>query len=98
MSKRADMWDHFARKVHNHVEDYTVPQYGDAPDDLLSTFTPDQCMAQVKKYAARFGRNSRPGQDEMDLLKMAHYISEVWWKLDIGRKPDNADDSADQEP
>ncbi len=92
MSKRADMWDHFARKVRHHIEDYTVPQYGDAPDDLLSSFTPDQCMAQVKKYAARFGRNSRSGQEELDLLKMAHYISEVWWKMDIGRKPDNVDE------
>lgn len=84
MSKRADMWDHFARKVRHHIEDYTVPQYGDAPGDLMDTFTPEDCITQVKKYAARFGRNSRDGQDELDLLKMAHYISEAWRKIHKG--------------
>lgn len=73
MSKRGDDWKEFAEEVHQHIEGYTVPQYGDKGDDQLTDFTVADCALQVKKYMNRAGRNSRPGQDRLDMLKAAHY-------------------------
>lgn len=74
MSKRGDDWQEFAIEVHNHIEVYTVPQYGDKGNDLASDYTAQECINQAKKYLARHGRNARPEQDALDLLKCAHYI------------------------
>lgn len=79
-SIRGKEWMEFAQAVFDHIENYTVPQYGDKGDDLCSDYTPDHCIEQVKKYAARQGRNQREGQDELDLLKMAHYVQMAWTK------------------
>ena len=73
MSKRADDWNAFAKDVEAHINGYTVPQYGDKGEDIASEYSADYCVTQIKKYAARFGKNSRPGQDELDLKKIAHY-------------------------
>jgi hypothetical protein len=62
-----------AKKVSSHIEDYTVPQYGDKNNDQASDYEPEEFILQIKRYIARFGKNSRPGQDELDLLKIAHY-------------------------
>lgn len=81
MSRRADLWDTFAHAVRCHINDYTVPQYGDAPGDLLESMSVDECVHQIRKYAQRHGRNSRDGQDERDMLKLAHYAAEAWRKM-----------------
>jgi hypothetical protein len=66
-------WVTFSKEVETHIETYTVPQYGDFPNDLASSYTKESCVAQIAKYASRFGKNARPGQDKLDLLKIAHY-------------------------
>lgn len=81
MSKRSDLWDDFARGVRNHINDYTVPQYGDYPDDLLEAYSVEDCIRAIEKYVKRFGKNSRPGQDKLDMMKIAHYASEAHRKL-----------------
>ncbi|WP_426994472.1 hypothetical protein [Methylomonas sp. CM2] len=73
MSIRGDEWLAFAQVVHGHIESYTVPQYGDKGKDLATAYTPEHCIAQIKKYAARAGSNQRDGQEALDLLKIAHY-------------------------
>lgn len=73
-SKRGKKWLDFAFGVLEHIEEYTVPQYGDEGDDLASGYTADDCINQAKKYLARYGKNSRPGQEQLDLKKAAHYI------------------------
>lgn len=72
-SKRAYDWREFALKVEGHIEDYTVPQYGDKGSDQCTEFTRQDFETQIKKYANRMGKNSRPGQDRLDLLKICHY-------------------------
>jgi len=74
LSLRGDDWQAFANEVTEHIENYTVPQYGDKGEDMASDYTAQDCINQVKKYMARHGRNSRPGQDRLDLLKSAHYL------------------------
>lgn len=73
-SLRASDWKAFSQKVEDHIENYTVPQYGDRGKDIASEYSREHCLAQVKKYLARAGRNSRPEQDNLDLIKMAHYL------------------------
>lgn len=70
---RGTEWCKFALKVLNHCESYTVPQYGDKPNDQAETFTPGDCAKHCARYSNRFGQNSREGQDLLDPIKVAHY-------------------------
>lgn len=80
-SNRAKDFQEFSKLVINHIDKYTVPQYGDSPDDLVEEWTVQQCVDSAKKYLARHGRNQREGQDELDLIKAAHYIQIAYTKL-----------------
>lgn len=73
MFNREQEWVDFAEKVRSHIVDYTIPQYGDAPDDSVQSWSYDDCLTSIKKYTARFGTNTREGQDLLDLMKIAHY-------------------------
>ena len=82
MSLRGNDWTLFQTKVYEHIETYTVPQYGDKGDDEADSFTAEDCVKQIKRYTARHGRNSRDGQDKLDLLKIAHYAQLAYTKLE----------------
>jgi hypothetical protein len=72
----------FAMTVLSHIEHYTVPQYGDFPNDQVTPWTSGDCKKQIAKYVARFGSNQRGCEDEMrDLLKIAHYAALAYNKL-----------------
>lgn len=73
ISERGLDWEEFSGKVFEHIENYTVPQYGDKGQDQCTEFTRQDFETQIKKYANRMGKNSRPGQDKLDLLKICHY-------------------------
>ena len=85
ISKRGIEWMEFSTKVFSHIENYTVPQYGDKPNDQVEGWAPEQCVKQMGKYIARFESNQR-GQDERlrDMLKVAHYSCLAWHKLQDG--------------
>lgn len=86
MSKRGDNWIEFAAHVHDHVEDYTVPQFGDAPNDNIENLTSEDCVKQIRKYVERFGKNQRGEEDQLrDMLKIAHFASFAWEKLQEGK-------------
>ena len=80
-SLRADEWLTFSKKVYHHIENYTVPQYGDLGEDQCTEFTPSDFITQMKKYLNRFGKNSREGQQELDMLKIAHYACMLHSKI-----------------
>ena len=74
MSSRGKEWTYFADDVLNHIEEYTVPQYGDYPDDQLTTFSIEEIGAQLKRYNSRIDSNSRGFEEAArDCLKIAHY-------------------------
>ena len=73
-SERAKQFQSFAHSVVAHIEQYTVPQYRDAPNDQISEWTIEECLKAVSKRLARYGRQSREGQQELDFKKMAHEI------------------------
>jgi hypothetical protein len=80
-SKRGKEWEEFSQAVLNHIEKYTVPQYGDMGEDLCSEWSTEQIVKTIEKYLTRFGKNSRPGQDSLDLLKIAHYACMAYSKM-----------------
>lgn len=81
-SNRGKEWMDFSPIVLVHIDNYTIPQWGDKPNDQLhSDWTIDDCMLAIKKYANRAGKNSRgPIEDMRDLLKIAHYACVAWHK------------------
>jgi len=80
-SLRAIEWVKFSKKVFHHIEQYTVPQYGDKGHDQCSEFSESDFITQMKKYLNRYGKNSREGQQMLDLLKIAHYAGMLYAKL-----------------
>ena len=82
MSNRRSEWNAFAYKVGQHIDEYTVVQYGDFPDDQLSSYSIADCITQIKKYCNRIGTNVR-GKEETkrDMLKVAHYACVAYSKL-----------------
>lgn len=72
-SNRGKDWLLFSMQVLNHIENYTVPQYGDAPDDQIEKYSIETCLTQVEKYINRYGKVSEDRQNR-DFLKMAHYV------------------------
>lgn len=79
---RVNEWNAFAEQVAEHIQHYTIPQYGDAPDDQVASWTAEHCANQISKYATRFGSNARAGQDRLDMLKIAHYACLAVAKMD----------------
>ena len=82
ISEKGKDWIKFSNDVAAHIETYVVPQYGDKHEDECKEYTSADCLQQIKKYAARHGKNSRPGQDKLDLIKIAHYAQMAAEKLD----------------
>ena len=73
MSKRGEQWKVFSEKVLKHIDEYTVPQYGDRDGDSVSKWDSKETLTNISRYVKRFGQNSRPDQDLLDMVKMAHY-------------------------
>jgi hypothetical protein len=80
-SSRAAAWIGFAGRVAEHIDNYTVPQYGDQGEDQVTQWSAEDCIKQAQKYLGRFGRQSRPGEEKLDLMKAAHYIQMAEEKL-----------------
>lgn len=80
-SNRGRMWSIFADEVANHVENYTVKQYGDFPEDQASGWDEHLIKEQIQKYLNRLDSNQRDDMDaNMDLIKIAHYAQIIWSK------------------
>ena len=84
ISKRGSDWINFSNEVLTHIKNYTINQYGDAGEDQVTKYSPNDCIKQVEKYTARFGRNARIGEQNRDLLKAAHYTQLTYTKLQEG--------------
>lgn len=80
-SLRAIEWLEFSAHVLNHIETYTVPQYGDKGEDQCTEFSESDFITQMKRYLNRYGKNAREGQQQLDLLKIAHYACMLSAKL-----------------
>jgi len=86
LSDRGNDWVDFHYGVLHRIENYCVPQYGDKGNDHVSSYSAAECVRQAEKYLKRFGRNSRPGEEVLDMLKAAHFIQMAAMKLEEERK------------
>lgn len=78
----SDTWAVLSPAVVQHIRDYTLPQYGDYPDDQLQSCSVGDMMFSIKRYVLRMGKNSRGAdEDKRDLLKMAHYAGLVYNRI-----------------
>lgn len=76
-------WEQFNKAVNEHVRTYTRKQYENPEgNEQIESFTPQDCIEHIKRYANRFGRNARgPTEELRDLLKIAHWAQIAWTKL-----------------
>ena len=75
-SRRGRQWLLFAARVLAHVEEYTVPQYGDYPDDQMTTTSEEAILSSLRRYVNRAHSNVRGTEEaNRDLLKIAHYAA-----------------------
>lgn len=82
LSNRGKEWLDFASDVGHHIETYTVPQYGDAPDDQMTTASLDDIKHNIMRYMNRLGSNARGEKESMiDMVKVAHYACIAYNKL-----------------
>lgn len=82
-SKRAKDFCYFAAGVVDHIDNYTVPQYGDAPEDNVEGWSSEECFKQIERYLRRRNTSRRPDEKQMDVLKMAHYLQLAYEKMDV---------------
>lgn len=73
VSERGKDWIEFSNKVLDHIEKYTIKQYGDKGADQCTEFDEQDFITNLKRYLNRHGKNSRKGQNKLDKIKMAHY-------------------------
>ena len=80
-TNRARMWSIFSTEVGSHIENYTVKQYGDFPDDQATNWDEAYLKQQMQKYINRMESNKRGDiERNRDLFKIAHYCQMIWSK------------------
>ena len=72
---RGANWLKVSERVLRHIEDYTVPQYGDAPNDAIEGWSIEECFKQTERYLSRRNTSMRPKEKALDILKSIHYLS-----------------------
>lgn len=88
MSKRLEEWKAFSEIVEQHIENYTVKQWGDKGEDQATGFTPEQCFDSIQRYINRRNSNRRGDLESFrDLVKIAHYTCMIFEKK-IATLPD----------
>jgi len=76
----------FSEDVLDHVDNYTVLQYGDAPNDMVETWTSTHVINQMQKYLKRMENNGRGEEDNLlSCKKLAHYACILNQKLREGK-------------
>jgi len=81
-TNRGTQFIKFAKDVLTHVDTYTIPQYGDAPDDMVESWSAEHVRNQMDKYIKRMANNGRGHEDNLlSCLKISHYACILMDKL-----------------
>lgn len=71
-SQKGYEWQQFSQAVLEHIESYTLTQYGDS--DGAIDLTPEQIVGNIQRYLQCYGKNARGAEEQQrDFLKIAHY-------------------------
>lgn len=85
---RLQEWWNFSEDVEEHIQEYTIPQYGDYPQDQLTTTTNECIVHDMKRYLNRFGKGQRGHREAMrDMLKIAQYAGVLYNRLQKDYEP-----------
>lgn len=77
--QRLLQWQWFSDRVADHIEHYTVPQYGDWPSDQLTSFSREVIISNMQRYMNRINTNARGKEESLrDLLKLVHYAAVLY--------------------
>lgn len=80
-TKSGSEWAGFSNEVLYHIENYAVPQYGDAGGDMAHNYGTEALETQIEKYVGRFKHNARGiTEKQRDLLKICHYACILFMK------------------
>ena len=79
---RGENWLKVSQRVLDHIESYTVPQYGDAPNDAIEGWSIEECFKQTERYLSRRNTSMRPKEKALDILKSIHYLSLALEKME----------------
>ena len=89
LATRSDEWKYFSSRVLNHIEKYTVPQYGDMnlenPEkgDQMQSASLDDVKMNLLRYVNRLNSNARGYEEAIrDLYKIAHYACILYGKYE----------------
>jgi hypothetical protein len=93
---RMKEWMDFSGITLQHIRNYTIPQFGDVPNDNLSTWSIEDCLKAINRYVTRNLNENRRGQREAmrDMVKIAHYACVIFWKMYSKQKFDEAEEHA----
>ena len=84
---RVEQWKEFSDMVIDHIENYTLLQYGDSDTDQIDDFSIEDCWKNVQRYFNRRNSNVRGDIEQMrDILKIAHYMCFIFHKMGGGSK------------
>jgi len=83
LSKREEQFMQFEIIVGEHINNYTIPQYGDAPDDEVEKWSAEQCVLAIQKYTKRFSSSQRGRLESLrDMVKIAHFACLAFYKME----------------
>lgn len=80
-SNQEQQWDAFAYAVREHIRNYVLPQYGDVESAPEAGYSTEDFIKQSQRYLARFGRQSRTGEELLDMIKAAHWIQKAFLRI-----------------
>ena len=81
-SNREVEFYHFAMVVQGHIDRYTIPQYGDYPNDPVEDWTAEECLLAIQKYAKRHKVEQRGRIETLrDIAKIAHFACLTFDKM-----------------
>ena len=73
-SAKGNTWLSFSAITLEHIENYSVPQYGPDIKENTDVDGPDDCRKYIAKYLRRAGSERRGRIEELrDLVKIAHF-------------------------
>ena len=83
MYDRLIQWSEFSQQVELHIEQYTLPQYGnEGGQEQVEGFTVEDCFQCMSRYINRRHARVRGNVEALrDLIKIAHYAQFGYQKL-----------------
>lgn len=80
---RITQWEQFSAQVLEHIDQYTLVQYGNPEgDEQVDAFTVEDCFKNMERYFNRRNSSVRGNKERLrDVIKIARYAQLIYGKL-----------------